>query len=678
MSSSMLDLPKSSMKRPQPRQPQQQVPPQKQPASVLGQYQVIKDIAEGTFGKVKMARHVLTGQRVAMKYLSKEVIAASGTKTRVLREVQYMRMLKHAHIVKLYEVISTPTHIIIVLEYVGGELFDFIVNNGRMAEPQARRLFQQLISGVDYSHRLKIVHRDLKPENVLLDEELNVKIADFGLSNVVTDGEFLQTSCGSPNYAAPEVIRGLRYTGPEVDVWSCGVILYVMLCGRLPFEDPEVAVLFQKITQGDYYVPSYLSQDARHLIARMLAVDPVKRITVPDIMETTFFRTDLPLYLFPLPPPPGPVLGTLSSLVSLKKLDYEYIEGLGRIEEDIVQQLADSIEDATVEDVWKALRAEDGPQGNAVKVAYMLLRDKRRAGPDLAVFEKKERDAQLAAMDPTLNLSPMALSPRTGVDTDANPFDRSFGDDELDDEEEDVDDDGIDWEPPRPQESHFAVLYSSLPEPSPVVPPPPGRHGRPSPSGGREKRKPRWHFGIRSRSPPMEVMLEIYRTLSVLEMEWKEKKFLGGLGGKLTNHERMIIERRPEMDGKFGDMDLPLDEKAAASIYYIEARARVDDVVVLLDLQLYEVDEVNYLVDFKHQGYYRASREPGAQKFDRAATPPPSTASDAGSSFSVEREHYRPEDDNTVSPYLFMDTACKLIVELAGGGETAENAGDTR
>ena len=117
-----------------------------------------------------------------------------------------------------------------------------------MAEPQARRFFQQLMSGVDYSHRLKIVHRDLKPENVLLDDQLNVKIADFGLSNVVIDGEFLLTSCGSPNYAAPEVIRGLRYTGPEIDVWSCGVILYVMLCGRLPFEDEDVNVLFTKIT----------------------------------------------------------------------------------------------------------------------------------------------------------------------------------------------------------------------------------------------------------------------------------------------------------------------------------------------------------------------------------------------------------------------------------------------
>jgi serine/threonine protein kinase len=148
-----------------------------------------------------------------------------------------------------YEVISTPTDIIIVLEYAGGELFNYIVANGRMPEHQARRFFQQLISGIEYSHRLKIVHRDLKPENVLLDDDLNVKIADFGLSNEIKDGDFLKTSCGSPNYAAPEVIRGGLYTGPEIDVWSAGVILYVMLCGRLPFEDEDVHTLFTKISR---------------------------------------------------------------------------------------------------------------------------------------------------------------------------------------------------------------------------------------------------------------------------------------------------------------------------------------------------------------------------------------------------------------------------------------------
>lgn len=157
-----------------------------------------------------------------------------------------------------YEVISTPTDIIIVLEYAGGELFNYIVNNGRMPEPRARKFFQQLISGIEYSHKLKIVHRDLKPENVLLDDDLNVKIADFGLSNEIKDGDFLKTSCGSPNYAAPEVIRGGLYTGPEIDVWSCGVILYVMLCGRLPFEDDDVQTLFTKISRAyRFFSPVY-------------------------------------------------------------------------------------------------------------------------------------------------------------------------------------------------------------------------------------------------------------------------------------------------------------------------------------------------------------------------------------------------------------------------------------
>jgi carbon catabolite-derepressing protein kinase len=227
------------------------------------------DLCTGwTNGCFAVATHTITGQKVAMKYISKAVIHMTKTKTRVQREVEYMRTLRHPHIIKLYvlqtvvavpsydffsyEVISTPTDIIIVLEYAGGELFNYIVANGRMPEPRARRFFQQLISGIEYSHKLKIVHRDLKPENVLLDDDLNVKIADFGLSNEIKDGDFLKTSCGSPNYAAPEVIRGGLYTGPEIDVWSCGVILYVMLCGRLPFEDDDVQTLFTKISRTSF------------------------------------------------------------------------------------------------------------------------------------------------------------------------------------------------------------------------------------------------------------------------------------------------------------------------------------------------------------------------------------------------------------------------------------------
>ncbi|KAH9062763.1 CAMK/CAMKL/AMPK protein kinase [Lactarius vividus] len=635
------------------------------PPSKLGEYTIVQEIAEGTFGKVKMAVHTLTGHKVAMKFISKHVINMTRTKNRVQREVEYMRTLRHPHIIKLYEVISTPTDIIIVLEYAGGELFNYIVANGRMPEHQARRFFQQLISGIEYSHRLKIVHRDLKPENVLLDDDLNVKIADFGLSNEIKDGDFLKTSCGSPNYAAPEVIRGGLYTGPEIDVWSAGVILYVMLCGRLPFEDDDVQTLFTKISQGTYVIPSYLSPDARNLITGMLAVDPVKRTTVPEIIQHPFFQVDLPRYLQPLPPPPGPVLGTLSSLVTPgKALDFEIIDGLGRIEDDVVEELALRMDGVDKEDIWECLRRDDGAQGNAVRVAYMLLRDKRRLGRDLAAFEEQERDAQLAAMDPRNLLSPAALSPGGG-DGEVNPFENEFND--YDDEE----DDEFDFSTPpldEPEREHnnFAVLNSSLPEQFPEQ-----HHltsyasAKRAPPAAKEKKQHRtkWHFGIRSRSPPMEVMLEIYRTLKTLGMEWREKKDLGGLGnasvhlnghasGRRRNgHGR--IERAREHDGG-GHVDL----KAAASVYFIETRVRVQDVVVLMNLQLYMVDSINYLVDFHHKRTYKASTEPGAGKYD---LPNAEALSEAGS----DSTH---GGSDIVSPFVFMDVACRLILELAGGG----------
>lgn len=187
-----------------------------------------------------------------------------------------------------------------VMEYVpGGELFDYIVKNGKLKEHEARKFFQQIISGVDYCHRHKVVHRDLKPENLLLDSNRNVRIADFGLSNMMSDGEFLNTSCGSPNYAAPEVISGKLYAGPEVDVWSSGVILYALLCGTLPFDDEHIPSLFRKIRSGVFDIPHYLDKGAASLIKHMLRVDPMKRATVEDIRGYPWFQQDLPGYLFP-------------------------------------------------------------------------------------------------------------------------------------------------------------------------------------------------------------------------------------------------------------------------------------------------------------------------------------------------------------------------------------------
>ena len=217
---------------------------------------------------------------------------------KVQREINILHLCKHPHIIRLYEVIDTPTDIFLVIEYgSGGDLFDYIVSKGRLPADEARNFFQQIISGVEYCHFQNIVHRDLKPENLLLDSNLNIKIADFGFSNLMKDGDFLRTPCGSPNYAAPEVISGHLYAGPEVDVWSCGVILYALLCGSLPFDDESIPSLFKKIMSGMYSMPTHLSQLTKNLITRMLEVDPMKRMTIPEIRLHPWFQHKLPPYL---------------------------------------------------------------------------------------------------------------------------------------------------------------------------------------------------------------------------------------------------------------------------------------------------------------------------------------------------------------------------------------------
>ncbi|KAJ2094509.1 Protein kinase, partial [Coemansia sp. RSA 922] len=291
----------------------------------IGNYTVLQTLGTGSFGKVKLAVHSQTGHKVALKIIGRSKLAHSDMVGRVNREIQYLKMLRHPHIIKLYEVITTATDIIMVIEYAGGELFNYIVERGRMSEKDARRFFQQMVSAVEYCHRRNIVHRDLKPENVLLDPYDNVKVADFGLSNIMKDGEFLQTSCGSPNYAAPEVINGKLYAGPEVDAWSCGVILYVMMCGRLPFDDDHIPALFKKITSGVFTMPGYLSQGARAVLSGLLQVDPLKRMTLAQCRQHAWFMTDLPEYLRPLP-------------------ESTDIEGLARLDESILGELERQLE----------------------------------------------------------------------------------------------------------------------------------------------------------------------------------------------------------------------------------------------------------------------------------------------------------------------------------------------
>ncbi|KAK6920922.1 Kinase associated domain 1 (KA1) [Dillenia turbinata] len=267
-------------------------------AAILHNYRIIKNIGHGNYAKVVSAEHLPTGNMVAIKILDRHKMKQDKMEENVKREIKIFRLLVHPHILRLYEIMETPTKIYLVMEYMdSGDLYDYIIQNGRLHDNVARKMFQQIISGLEYCHKNMVAHRDLKPENLLLDSKGNVKIADFGLSNILQDGHFLKTSCGSPNYAAPEVVSRRLYAGPEVDVWSCGVILYAMLCAFLPFDDGNLTNLYKKIKSAFYLLPSNLSPGARDLIQRMLEVDPMKRITIPEIRQHYWFLACLPPYL---------------------------------------------------------------------------------------------------------------------------------------------------------------------------------------------------------------------------------------------------------------------------------------------------------------------------------------------------------------------------------------------
>lgn len=211
----------------------------------IGHYIIGKNIGEGTFGKVKLGTHILTGEKVAIKILEKRKIVEEADVQRVSREIEILKMIRHPNIIQLFEIIETPKQLFLIMEYVsGGELFDYIVKKQKLTEQEACKYFQQIICGVEYLHELGIVHRDLKPENLLLDYQNNLKLVDFGLSNTYKPGETLKTACGSPCYAAPEMIEGKNYYGSRVDIWSCGVILFAMVAGYLPFEDKDTSKLY--------------------------------------------------------------------------------------------------------------------------------------------------------------------------------------------------------------------------------------------------------------------------------------------------------------------------------------------------------------------------------------------------------------------------------------------------
>ncbi|KAM7195454.1 hypothetical protein V8F20_007513 [Naviculisporaceae sp. PSN 640] len=640
----------------------------------IGAYNIVKTLGEGSFGKVKLAVHRSTGQQVALKIIARKKLISRDMQGRVEREIEYLQLLRHPHIIKLYTVIKTPSEIIMVLEYAGGELFDYIVQHGKMKEDEARRFFQQMLCAVEYCHRHKIVHRDLKPENLLLDDNLNVKIADFGLSNIMTDGNFLKTSCGSPNYAAPEVINGKLYAGPEVDVWSCGVILYVLLVGRLPFDDEHIPSLFAKIARGTYMVPTWMSAGAAALIKKMLVVNPLHRATIDEIRQDPWFLKDLPAYLHP------PVEEFFNTGVdpnkAIKVSDIAPnapLQEQEKLHNEVTEKISKTMGYGK-RDVQEALEAEEP---SAIKDAYMIVRENKlmqnNHESNLSPMVDANMSSARSITSTSTGTSPRPYVSKVGILPSSLPtYHKVFM------EREKAKAEGIEipgssprnnLEPsiePRSQADQEETIRRLKPHSrsqlrldeankrpqglTPVNPP--------------KKQKPvRWQFGIRSRNAPWEALVCIYKALNKLGAGWiidedYDKEHGGGDDGEdydgpsigrkrgiSFSHDPAKMYRLPadpwHIKIRWATDKLQKHSVASGLSEYGDAMhiARQDGneyqvVAMRMEIQIYEMEHGVYLVDFKVDGYETADGR-------------------------------MLEDKEVTSPFPFLDMAAKLIMQLA-------------
>jgi len=507
----------------------------------IGHYRLGKNLGIGSFGKVRLAEHQLTGHKVAIKILNRNRIRQLDMDEKVRREIKILKLFYHPHIIRLYEVIYTPTDIYMVMEFVpGGELFDFIVSNGRLSEQRARTMFQQLISGVEYCHQHMVVHRDLKPENLLLDSEQQLRIADFGLSNVMKDGDFFKTSCGSPNYAAPEVISGKLYAGPEVDVWSCGVILYALLCGSLPFDDENIPNLFKKIKGGIFTLPGHMSDDIKDLISRMLVVDPLQRITIPEIRRHRWFMESLPLYLSVTPD---------QIMSQFRALDHDVLT-------EVVMKIG-----FDRQELLEALQKQDR---NQMTVAYYLILDHKRrkmlgSSPVMQANQGRATTQQQMLTQPQQQqqtppveqqkqppVPPVPLPPPNQQQAGAQPS-----------------------EVEQANEHIIGLVNSHMLPPSQINT---ARHGN------AEALQRRWHLGVQSALPPADMMLEIFRALRTLKFEWK---IVAQYSLKCRPCLRLAMPNQEATPGGF-------DPPSSAARYKVK-----------VGLQLYKIQDESYLLDIR-------------------------------------------------------------------------------
>uniref|UniRef100_A0A8C4H457 BR serine/threonine kinase 2b n=1 Tax=Dicentrarchus labrax TaxID=13489 RepID=A0A8C4H457_DICLA len=333
-------------------------------ANYVGPYRLEKTLGKGQTGLVKLGIHCVTCQKVAIKIVNREKLSESVL-MKVEREIAILKLIEHPHVLKLHDVYENKKYLYLVLEHVsGGELFDYLVKKGRLTPKEARKFFRQIISALDFCHSHSICHRDLKPENLLLDEKNNIRIADFGMASLQVGDSLLETSCGSPHYACPEVIRGEKYDGRKADAWSCGVILFALLVGALPFDDDNLRNLLEKVKLGVFHMPHFIPPDCQNLLRGMIEVDATKRLTLEQIQKHTWYLAGKNE---PEPEQPVPRKVAIRMLAAAEEIDPDVLEsmhslGCFRDKEKLTKDL---------------LSEED----NQEKMIYFLLLDRKERYP---------------------------------------------------------------------------------------------------------------------------------------------------------------------------------------------------------------------------------------------------------------------------------------------------------
>uniref|UniRef100_A0A8C7N374 Serine/threonine-protein kinase BRSK2-like n=1 Tax=Oncorhynchus kisutch TaxID=8019 RepID=A0A8C7N374_ONCKI len=294
-------------------------------AQYVGPYRMEKTLGKGQTGLVKLGVHCITGQKVAIKIVNREKLSESVL-MKVEREIAILKLIEHPHVLKLHDVYENNKYLYLVLEHVsGGELFDYLVKKGRLTPKEARKFFRQIISALDFCHSHSICHRDLKPENLLLDEKNNIRIADFGMASLQVGDSLLETSCGSPHYACPEVIRGEKYDGRRADVWSCGVILFALLVGALPFDHDNLRQLLEKVKSGVFHMPHFIPPDCQALLKGMIEVDPDKRLKLEAVQKHSWYQSGRNE---PCPEQPPPRHVCMGRILCLTELDPDVLDSM--------------------------------------------------------------------------------------------------------------------------------------------------------------------------------------------------------------------------------------------------------------------------------------------------------------------------------------------------------------